>query len=435
MAAGSRPSVARSDAETRLEARVARPSARLLARPRFSRLRGLLRSRLTPGAPAASVTGPLAYSRSPERHAPGNRLEILVDGDQAFPVMLKAIDQAASFVHLETYILADDEVGGLFSRALCDRAGAGVPVRLLFDSLGSLRLPADYVRQLTDAGVEVIEFRPMRKVLFSRRGYRRDHRKILVVDGKVGFTGGLNVSSDYASIGFESKAWRDTHVKAEGPVVSELEALFRATWQRSGGAAYPAHPPRLQQEASAAEDTVLAAVIASDGGRRSVIRQHYLHAILSARETIFIANAYFVPDRGLIRALRRAATRGVRVAILVPTESDVALVQRASEHLFDRLLRRGVEIYQWRKTHMHAKTAVVDGVWSVVGSYNLDAVSLFQNNELVIESVGASFGAWMNEQFARDQRECAPVRLAEWRRRPVWRRLVEWLAYRMRRWL
>ncbi len=377
----------------------------------------------------------LDYSRSPERHTPGNRLEMLIDGDQAFPSMLEAIDRATGFVHLETYILADDEVGRLFARALCERARAGVSVRVLFDSLGSLRLPPDYVHQLTEARVEVIEFRPMRKLLFSRRGYRRDHRKILLVDGKVGFTGGLNVSSDYASIGFESKGWRDTHVKVEGPVVDELEALFRATWQRSGGAAYPAHPPRLNEEAAAAGDTVLAAVIASDGGRRSVIRQHYLHAFLSARETIFIANAYFVPDRGLIRALRRAATRGVRVAIIVPSESDVWLVQRASEHLFDRLLRRGVEIYLWPATHMHAKTAVVDGIWSVIGSYNLDSVSLFQNNELVIESVGASFGAWMNEQFARDRRECVPVRLAEWRRRPVWRRLIEWLAYRMRRWL
>ena len=275
MEAGSRPSLARSGAATGLERRVARLNARTFARTRLSRLRALLRSRFPPGAPEASVTGPLAYSRSPERHTPGNRLQILVDGEQTFPVMLKAIERAASFVHLETYILADDEVGRLFSRALCDRARAGVPVRLLFDSLGSLRLPADYVRQLTAAGVEVVEFRPMRKVLFSRRGYRRDHRKILVVDGRVGFTGGLNVSSDYASFGFESKAWRDTHVKAEGPVVSELEALFRATWLRSGGAVYPAHPPQVQAknaEDAGAEDTVLAAVIASDGGRRSVIR-------------------------------------------------------------------------------------------------------------------------------------------------------------------
>jgi cardiolipin synthase len=179
----------------------------------------------------------------------------------------------------------------------------------------------------------------------------------------------------------------------------------------------------------------MAAVIASDGGHRSVIRRHYLHAILSARETIFIANAYFVPDRGLIRALRRAADRGVRVALILPSASDVAVVQRATEHLFDRLLRHGIEIYLWRETHMHAKTAVVDGVWSVVGSYNLDSVSLFQNLEVVIESVGTGFGAWMNEQFLRDQGKCDRVKLADWRRRPRWRRLVEWLAYQMRRWL
>jgi cardiolipin synthase len=359
---------------------------------------------------------------------------MLIDGDQAFPAMLDAIGEAKSFVHLETYILADDEVGRLFSRALCERARAGVAVRILFDSLGSLRLPSDYVRRLTDDGVEVIEFRPMRKVFLSRRGYRRDHRKVLVVDGKIGFTGGLNVSSDYASIGFESKGWRDTHVRAEGPVVLELEALFRASWQRSGGAPYPAYPTRVDAGAED-EGTVLAAVIASDGGRRSVIRAHYLHGILSARETIFIANAYFVPDRGLIRALERAAARGVRVALVVPSESDVRLVQRASEHLFDRLLRRGIEIYLWRETHMHAKTAVIDGVWSVIGSYNLDSVSLFQNNELVIECVGGRFGAWMKGQFVQDQAKCDRVSLLEWRRRPSWRRLVEWLAYRMRRWL
>ena len=435
MEGGSRRSVARNDVEMRIDARLARPNDPLVARPRAWRLRRFLRSRLIPGAPASDVKGALAYSRSPQCHTPGNRLEMLIDGDQAFPAMLEAIERATSFVHLETYILADDEVGRLFSRALCERARAGVSVRVLFDSLGSLRLPSDYVRQLTDTGVEVIEFRPVRKLLFSRLGYRRNHRKILLVDGKVGFTGGLNVSSDYASIGFASKGWRDTHVKAEGPVVSELETLFRSSWLRSSGAAYPAYPPRAEEDTTAPQDSLLAAVIASDGGHRSVIRRHYLHAILAARETIFIANAYFVPDRGLIRALRRAASRGVRVAILVPSKSDVPLVQRASEHLFDRLLRRGVEIYQWRETHMHAKTAVVDGVWSVVGSYNLDSVSLFRNNELVIESVGPSFGAWMNEQFARDQRECHRVRLAEWRRRPAQRRLVEWLAYRVRRWL
>jgi cardiolipin synthase len=217
-------------------------------------------------------------------------------------------------------------------------------------------------------------------------------------------------------------------------VVLELEALFRASWQRSGGGSYPAYPTEVDAEAER-EDTVLAAAIASDGGRRSVIRAHYLHAILSARETIFIANAYFVPDRGLIRALERAAARGVEVALVVPSESDVQLVQRASEHLFDRLLRRGIGIYLWRETHMHAKTAVVDGVWSVIGSYNLDSVSLFQNNELVIECVGARFGAWMNRQFAQDQAKCDRVRLREWRRRRSWCRLVEWLAYRLRRWL
>jgi cardiolipin synthase len=377
---------------------------------------------------------PLAYSRSPERHIRGNRLEPLIDGDQAFPAMLEAIDRAASHVHLETYILADDDVGRLFSRALCARARAGVAVRVLFDSFGSFRLSSEYIQRLMDCGVEVVEFRPLRKHWFSPLGFRRDHRKVLVVDGRVGFTGGLNVSSDYASLTYESKGWRDTHVRVEGPLVADLEALFRASWQRSGGKAYPPFAAS-RSPVPDGEDTVLAAVIASDGGHRSVIRSHYLHAILAARETIFIANAYFVPDRGLLRALKRAAARGVRVALIVPSESDVPLVQRASEYLFDSLLRRGIEIYLWPRTHMHAKTAVVDGIWSVIGSYNLDSVSLFQNHELVVECVSPRFGARMNELFEHDRRECERLGLAAWRRRPARRRLSEWLAYRLRRWL
>ncbi len=404
------------------------------ARPTRFVLRRLLRFPRARGASEAGGSA-LAYSRSPERLTAGNRLHPLIDGGQAFPAMLEAIDRASSFVHLETYILADDAVGKVFARALSARARAGVSVRLLFDSLGSLRLPSEYLNRLTDAGVEVVEYRPLRKHWFSRRGYRRHHRKVLVVDGKVGFTGGLNVSSDYASIGLESKGWRDTHVQVEGPVVAELEALFRASWQRAGGEPYPPFGPSSPPGTEGAGGSGFAAVIASDGGHRSVIRRHYLHAFLSARKTIFIANAYFVPDRGLLRALKRATARGVRVAIIGPSESDVPLVQRASEHLFDALLRHGIEIYLWQKTHMHAKTAVVDGIWSVIGSYNLDSVSLFQNNELVIESVDASFGARMNDQFQRDLRGCKRQTLARWRRRPARSKLVEWLAYRMRRWL
>jgi cardiolipin synthase len=405
------------------------------ARPRRIELRRFLRWRSAATERQRTAAGSLAYSRSPERHVGGNRLDPLIDGAEAFPAMLEAIDHARSYVHLETYILADDDVGRLFARALSAKARAGVSVRVLFDSFGSFRLSSSFVRELRESGVEVSEFRPLRKHWFSRLGFRRDHRKVLVVDGTVGFTGGLNVSSDYASLTYESKGWRDTHVRIEGPLVAELEALFRASWQRSGGSSYPAYAPSRPPFAPDAPDTISAAVIASDGGHRSVIRRHYLHAILSARKTIFIANAYFVPDRGLLRALKRAADRGVRVALIAPSESDVPVVQRASEHLFDSLLRRGVEIYLWPRTHMHAKTAVVDGIWSVIGSYNLDSVSLFQNHEIVIESVSPRFGARMNALFERDRRECERVSLAAWRRRPARKRLVEWLAYRMRRWL
>jgi cardiolipin synthase len=372
-----------------------------------------------------------SYSLEPGRLSSGNSLELLIDGGETFPAMLAAIAGATRFVHLETYILADDEIGRRFAGAMLERARAGVTIRLLFDSLGSFRLSSSYVRKLVDAGIDVIECRPIRKFI---RGhwFRRDHRKILVVDGRIGFTGGLNISKDYASGGRESGGWRDTHVRALGPVVAELEALFRANWHRSHGTPYPAYV-NGRDDFVGHERGLLAAVIASDGGRRSVIRRHYLHAFVSARTSIYLANAYFVPDHGLVRALRRAARRGVHVAILVPSESDVAVVQWASEYLFDRLLRKGVELYLWPKTHMHAKTAVVDGTWSVVGSYNLDSASLSLNQEVVIECVDETFGARMVEQFDEDRKACPRLDLSEWRQRPAWRRLTEWLAYQMKR--
>jgi cardiolipin synthase A/B len=382
----------------------------------------------------------LRYSNEPGRLEPGNSLELLIDGDEAFPAMLEAIESAREFVHLETYILADDAIGRRFARALGERARVGVSVRVMFDSVGSWALPASFVSGLAADGIRVVEFRPLSPFkAFALRGKwtRRDHRKMLVVDGRVGFTGGLNISREYASFGKEEPGWRDTHVKATGPVVAQLEDRFRRTWHRAGGAPYASHRPGPDRIVSArsGKGAALAAVVSSLGGRRSRIRDHYLYALAAARKTIFIANAYFLPDRGLLRALRRASRRGVRVVLVVPAESDVWIVQQASEHLYDRLMRSGIEVHPWPRTHMHAKTAVVDGAWSVVGSYNLDSVSLFQNLEVVIECVDREFGRRMNERFALDLESSAPLRLDPWRRRPLWRRLTEALAYQLQRWL
>jgi cardiolipin synthase len=376
----------------------------------------------------------LEYARNARDMLPNNRVELLIDGDQTFAAMLNAIAKARSYVHLETYILVADRVGELFAAALIDRARAGVAVRLMYDGMGAFGLEDYFVHDLRRAGVEVLEYRPIARWRNRSRWARRDHRKILVVDGVIGFTGGLNLSLDYAPKRFGGGQWRDTHIRVRGPVVAQLNKMFRTLWLREGGPSYKPYA-RASIESVAGPNASLAVAVSSDEGRRSAIRRHYLHAIRRAEQLIYIANAYFLPDPGIRRALIKAAKRGVKVQIIVPEKSDVRLVQYASEHTFSRFLKAGIEVFQWQRAHMHAKTAVIDGTWSNVGSYNLDSVSLFRNLEVVVEIVSRAFGTKMIAQFETDRAASKPVMLEEWKRRRWWRRWVQWFAYRFRRWM
>lgn len=376
----------------------------------------------------------LEYARNARDMMPNNRVELLVDGDQTFAAMLNAIARAQSYVHLETYILVADRVGELFAAALIDRARAGVAVRVMYDGVGSFSLSDIFVEDLRRGGIEVVEYRPVARWRNRWRWSRRDHRKILVVDGVTAFTGGLNVSLDYVPGKFGGRAWRDTHVRVRGPVVGQLERMFRDVWIDAGGAPYRPYP-RDADESVAGPDATLAVAVSTDEGRRSAIRRHYLHAIRRAEQRIYLANAYFLPDPGIRRALVKAAKRGVEVQVIVPQDSDLPVVQYASEHTFSKFLKAGVQIFLWQRAHMHAKTAVIDGVWSNVGSYNLDSVSLFRNLEVVVEVVGRPFGAEMIAQFEEDRAACKPVVLEEWKKRRWWKRWVQWLAYRFRRWM
>jgi cardiolipin synthase len=375
----------------------------------------------------------LRYVAAPNRMRPGNRMRLLIDGDITFEAMLAEIGGARRSIHLETYIFADDSVGAAFAKALGERARAGVAVRLLYDGLGSFNLPDLFVARLRQAGVQTACYKPLRW-RHRRRWSRRDHRKILVVDSRIGFLGGINVSSEHLSRDAGGDGWRDTHVAVQGPVVAELEAMFHDTWHAAGGAPY-GPPVRAADESVAVPASQYALVVRSDRGNRTAIRRHYLHAIEAARDRIAIANAYFVPDPGIRRALCAAARRGVTVDVVVPAQSDLRWVQYGSEYTYGPLLDAGVRIYLWPETHMHAKTACIDGVWSAIGSYNLDYISLFNNLEVLLVTVGDVVGAAMRAMFEADLSQCDPLTAAQYANRPWWRRVASWLAYRFRRWL
>jgi cardiolipin synthase len=372
------------------------------------------------------------FARSQMRWRPGCEVTVLRDGAATFPAMLEAIANAKTSICLETYILAADRTGDRFKLALVERARAGVKVRIIYDAVGSFGLSSAWIDDLRTAGCEVIDFNPIAPWRARFNLSHRDHRKSLIVDDEVAFTGGLNIANDYASVADGGVGWHDMHCRVTGPIVRDLARLFRRTWLRSGGATYP--PPA--RTAASGPGTSFVRLLENTGRRqRTAIRRAYLHVIKAAHETLRIHNAYFLPDRGLRRALMRAAGRGVDVQIIVPGHSDVRLIERASLYVLRRLARRGVKILQWRGVMMHAKTAVVDATWSSIGSYNFDAQSRFNNLEMCVEILDGEVGKQLVAEFDHDVANCDPYDESVWRALPAWRKAFAWLAYRFRRFL
>ncbi|WP_428262670.1 phospholipase D-like domain-containing protein [Haliangium sp.] len=373
----------------------------------------------------------------PSRLRPGNHVDILCGGDEAYSAMCAAITAARTSVCLETYILRADAIGERFAKVLCERAAAGVEVRVIYDGLGSLGIPAAFLDRLRRAGVELLEYHPLSAPF---RLTRRDHRKILVVDDHVGFTGGINIGREYASLAQGGEGWYDVHCRVHGPVVVDLARLFRRVWVREGGRPYPAprRPVRARARDAGAHppDAYLARVLDNRKYRkRWTFHRAHLHAINRATRTVSMMNAYFLPDFGIAEALRRAVARGVRVRVIVPEISDVAVVVHAGRHIYGALIRDGVEILCWPKVMMHAKTTVVDGTWSCIGSYNFDAVSLYNNLEVALEVVDPRFGAAMDTAFEAAAARCAVMSLDGLRRRSLFEKLTSWVLYKLRRWL
>ena len=378
----------------------------------------------------------------------GNQVILLQDGPATYQAMFAAISAAKDHINLETYILDDDEVGQRFAQALMAKQAQGVQVNLLRDSAGTFGTPAAFFAQLAASGIRVHEFNPINP-LAARASWQwnqRDHRKLLIVDGRTAFLGGINISSVYSGGSFKSgskgqpknpgaddPAWRDTDLQLQGPVVAELQKLFIEAWEKQKGpplAAKNYFPPPQN-----AGRQVVRAIGSSPDEPFSQIYATLLSAIASAETSVRITNAYFVPDPQLLAALEAAAERGVDVTLILPSQTDSWLTFHAGRRNYARLLRAGVKLYERRGVILHSKTALIDGVWATVGSTNLDWRSFLHNHELNAVVLGAEFGSQVQAMFERDLGASDAVTLEQWQRRSLDLRVKELFAWAWEYWL
>lgn len=374
----------------------------------------------------------------------GNKATLLVDGPATYAAMFKAIENARDHINLETYIFNDDEVGRKFADLLLKKQSEGVQVNLIYDAVGCGGTPAAFFQRLRDGGIRVLEYNPLNPTK-SRATWllaSRDHRKILVIDGAVAFTGGVNISRVYSGSSFSSEkhekrnlkeSWRDTHVQIKGPAVAEFQRLFLDTWARQSGPELPKRNyfPQLSRQGSD-----LIEVVGSSAGQENRITYiTYVAAFTYAQQYLHLTTAYFVPDKQTLEALTSAAKRGVDVKIVLPGVSDEILVFYAGRSHYTHLLKSGVKLYERKGTMLHAKTAVIDGVWSNVGSTNMDLWSFLRNDEVNAIILGKDFAADMEGLFERDLAESNQIHLKQWEKRPWKQRAKELLSRLIQYWL
>ncbi|MEP7131696.1 MAG: cardiolipin synthase [Acidobacteriota bacterium] len=351
----------------------------------------------------------------------GNDAELLKNGDEIFPAMTRDIRAAKKTVNLETYIFQPDRAGRQFADAMIDAAKRGVEVRFLVDAFGSKLKGLE--KELKNAGVNVRKYRPLR--LFTiYKASRRTHRKILVVDGRIAYTGGLGIDERWMGNARNTNEWRDTQVRVVGPVVAQMQAIFSEDWTYTTGEilAGDGFYPRIENAGSMQAQ----AIKASRGDSSSLAKMLYYVAIQSAAKSIYIQNAYFLPDKQVREALVAAVQRGVNVQIMVPGRHiDLPMVRFASWIHYGELLKGGVHIYEYRGTMMHNKTMMVDGLYSTIGSINFDSRSMSRNAEESLAFYDRGFAAKMHAMFEEDRKRCTEITYEGWDKRGLLQRLAE----------
>lgn len=363
----------------------------------------------------------------------GNKVTLLIDGASTYAAMFKAIQDARENINLETFIFADDKEGQRLSDLLLQKQASGVQVNIIYDSVGSVHTSAAFFERLRKGGVRVVEFNPLNVGNLTHR----DHRKMLIVDGQVVITGGVNISGVYvSSLSSDEKngiPWRDTDIKIEGPAVADYQALFLETWEKQKGVELQSakYFPQSKNPGKA-----LVLVIASSPGKENRLTFiSCVSAIIFADNTVHLTNAYFVPDRQTIDALTDAAKRGVDVKIILPKVSDSSLALYAGHYFYSDLLKAGVKVFERRDVLLHAKTGVIDGVWSTVGSSNMDFWSFLLNDEVNAVILSSEFATEMEQMFDADLDKSDEVKLEEWNNRPLYPRIRELISHLLQHWL
>jgi len=354
---------------------------------------------------------------------PGNQVTALQNGDEIFPAMLLAIREAQTSINFETFIYWTGEIGSEFSEALSERASSGIPVNVIIDWVGSIRMEQALLDIMQDAGVQLHRYRPLHWYNLGRMN-NRTHRKLLVVDGYIGFTGGVGIADQWTGDAGDPEHWREMHFRVEGPVVAQLQAAFNDNWVKTTGVVLNGlkYFPAMQEQGEMDAHVF----IASPSGGSDSMHLMYLLAIAAAGATIDLTASYFVPDELLIEALIAARSRNVRIRILVPgPHMDALAVKIASKSDWGSMLQAGIEIHEYQPTMLHSKLLVIDTEFVSVGSTNFDIRSIRLNDEASLNVYGSDFATLMTAEFEADLLESKPYSLDQWVNRPLREKLTE----------
>jgi cardiolipin synthase len=360
-----------------------------------------------------------------------NKYKLLMNGENKFPEMFDAISTAKHHVHIEYYIWENDIRGNQLKDLLIRKAMDGVRVRVIYDAFGSRGIRKNIVREMKNAGVQVFPILKIKLSFLANRINHRNHRKIVVVDGKIGLVGGVNISDQYDNSLDNKVFWRDTHLKIEGPSVGSLQRHFITNWNFCSGENLMVNKMFFPHFDSPPlnKDKELAQIVA--GGpdyKRSYIQLSFFRIFTLAKEKLYITTPYFIPDESAIIALKQAALGGVDVRLIVPEESDSLIVSAATKYYLEDLLNAGVKVYLYKKGFVHAKTIVADTFLSVIGTANMDIRSFDLNYEINAIIYGEEFGEKMEDMFYDDLKECRELTYADWEKISKWRVLGYTLA-------